>query len=63
MGLPPSRDRSLSAFSRQSQFGTLDKAVSSDFASGGIQMATDSMQYRPLPEGAATFIIRQPFSS
>lgn len=38
---PPSRDRSLSVFSRQSQFGTLDKAVSSDFASGGIQMVAD----------------------
>ena len=38
MGLPPSRDWSHSGFSRQSQSGTLDKAVSSDFASGGIQM-------------------------
>jgi len=32
--------------------GTLDKAISSDFASGGIQMVADFMDHRPSPEGA-----------
>ena len=32
--------------------GHLDKAVSSDFASEGIQMVADSLDHRPSPEEA-----------
>jgi hypothetical protein len=41
LGFPPFRDGSQSGFFRQSQYGALEKAVSSDSVSGGIQMAAN----------------------